>query len=1523
MAPRDDTTNSALPWAPAVVGAGVGLSRARKEWTNINPSAWFTNLGAAGADMREVATEAGLNQTAQALAGNRHMRMIEDMHLSLSYMSMPHKAGRAAIDEALRASLLRGRSLPMKDIEILSQQLRGVPYVPTRIAPGAFGVAKSAVALYGDPRVFYENLMRTMGQGDIPSAGFTAGERFTGQELGSISRAGRYALGEEAAHKFPKIYSKGMKILNRIPKSWTAEMQYFKAPAYTGADMFMGQLSLSHPSVPEKVRLNVPLTEGWYRSGRNMESLYTTQGVISPAGDLVGLGEHQLASLTGDKGLLSSLESSKGLTKEAVRNQVRAFNENMSQFMVYTPSTKLPSQEILNMIHQKVVAAPHLAESAIQDELMGGYYGQDYYPTGTPATIAKGKMLKGFDPRSIWPNADVYPIERRPLQALREYSPTGTARQLMDRGFGPGGAFRRDAPFLQTDWWAKEVTGRGQVAPQMSIAYALPGQGLEKAMQAEGLAAEELLLRKKFMPMLQTQSIREEVVAGTEYFTSGLKERIVQGIETGKFGAPIDITAGQRIAYGLGTGEDILGAKAPGLSEAIVGAEPFTYAGGEAGVRLQIQQTHTPKWYAKLFGQLKATTVARNDTVLNKMADKIGLPFLKSGVDGYAYIDELRKNRAFLRMQMQSGLAMSAAEALEAGRLSPKYASEARGLLEGGWGTVSKIAGNEIDVLRTATRWGLPLGPIGGAMPHALSRGQYGEVLRGAAGFISPKALHGELKGAQYALGLASPTVGGFRYTGGGGERATMEPRGFTQLFAREGEAGYKEIGAEIARSMKGYGSEINELSRTMATLGGETLKGIPVVDVANIDVGRGAADLSVMEGQGYIRKEAYIMKVGQHQVYVPPYKEVRGLDQFRLSGGELKAQSLQESFYNLARTGKNLKDTVASAEAVEASANALRKNVLESMSVALAGKSQGGPAGAVRGRMAGSMFLAPSTGKLAPNMIEISQAAATDMFNDLTREAVSAEEKSFIEAQREAFFYRKERIPMITGRHGLIGPHSLQPIWGRLAQDAESKAGEYFMRIGAPQVETVSLGKKIAGIGKAFRTDVSPLLGLAMDFDDDRSITKLIGSKKTHQAVTDMLASGRHIEGYRKFAAEAGLLQKVVKSRAAQSAKGIIEASDTERLISGSRKLRIGVGHELGQLSTVLSEAKMAMAMHAPEKAYRFNILAELMEQQTAIGGKNIGLKGSMAANIAESMKNIHIPANQTALTGELSKLFGTDLEKGVRMSLGKMSWDMAAVKPEQITKDVQTALGKFRAGPEGDMYKRIAEGARGFGPDRVIKPVYVKEMQAMIEMARANKLDPTSALAMREAGLLEKAGSGIARDTLTALNRAKKSVGAAARSWGKPLLYGLVGTAALSMLMGAPEAQPMTSPAAPGHMSSRTRQNIQAVSGMSLQGRASASRDLRPESLSIPGSVTGAPTAPGMMSSEMYLTTSPPLNQRTGYTYRGSAMTGSRGAPDRGTIRNALAQAVPGAASIDVTYNDNRRTLTAQSISDMLEGF
>jgi hypothetical protein len=139
-----------------------------------------------------------------------------------------------------------------------------------------------------------------------------------------------------------------------------------------------------------------------------------------------------------------------------------------------------------------------------------------------------------------------------------------------------------------------------------------------------------------------------------------------------------------------------------------------------------------------------------------------------------------------------------------------------------------------------------------------------------------------------------------------------------------------------------------------------------------------------------------------------------------------------------------------------------------------------------------------------------------------LERAADTATQREFIKAQRQTFL-RGETIAGQVARHPFIGPYSIQPT---LIRKAPTGKAEYFVNVPARIEEFADvIGEGRKALGDRIKVNLSPVVGLAADYDDDRLIIGLIGDEKTAKATEELITSGRYMREYRKFAAESAVL--------------------------------------------------------------------------------------------------------------------------------------------------------------------------------------------------------------------------------------------------------------------------------------------------------------------------------------------------------------------------------------------------------------
>jgi hypothetical protein len=573
---------------------------------------------------------------------------------------------------------------------------------------------------------------------------------------------------------------------------------------------------------------------------------------------------------------------------------------------------------------------------------------------------------------------------------------------------------------------------------------------------------------------------------------------------------------------------------------------------------------------------------------------------------------------------------------------------------------------------------------------------------------------------------------------------------------------------------------------------------------------------------------------------------------------------------------------------------------------------------GALRGKRLASQFLAVAgidemVTEATEGVVELSERSANDMFRELEKASATATEREFVRAQRNAFL-RGETIAGQISRHPFIGPYSIQPTLLRRAPGATT-ATEYFVNVPAHMEEMVDVvGDAQKTLGRRIRSNLSPMVGLAADYDDDRLIISLIGNEKTARATEELIHGGTYMREYRRFAAESKVLKELASQQLGTKAAPAL--SDLNKLVLGSTKLRVGQAETAG-ISLALSEAKLAMSYYRPELAPKFNIIAEMMEQQIIAGKKmtEVG-KQNIGRAVASAIDEI---GSANAATAELDDLvritedmFGPQLKAGVDLQSAELGrWSMRT-DPEQLWREAQGALRQGRE--KSGIVTRYRQMARG----RIhLADMTVGEVIRQIEGARVGKFDSLHMLAASgpattARGRMTQAVSNAIRG----LNQARKQLGATAKTWYRPALVGLAGTAAAAMLLGAPKGQPLDTPPPPasGDVYGLGRGDAQLSHAM-LRGITPFERDMRPESLPIPPSITGEPTPPAMASPSTYMTNSAPRNYRVV-----ARATADEFSPDYNSVVQALRPAI-GEASMRINFRDNRARMTSQSIAEMLE--
>jgi hypothetical protein len=263
----------------------------------------------------------------------------------------------------------------------------------------------------------------------------------------------------------------------------------------------------------------------------------------------------------------------------------------------------------------------------------------------------------------------------------------------------------------------------------------------------------------------------------------------------------------------------------------------------------------------------------------------------------------------------------------------------------------------------------------------------------------------------------------------------------------------------------------------------------------------------------------------------------------------------------------------------------------------------------------------------------------------------------------------------------------------------------------------------------------------------------------------------------------------------------------------------------------------------------------------------------------------------------------------------LGGKKISTLKVNPVELFDELEVVMREARAkGGTSQYFQALVRGSQG---GEVLDIARMNEYLSATKTGRADMLNALATTGV--AG--ERVGEGLAKklstDAINTINKAKKELGGVAKTFGRPLLYGLAGTAALMMILGGPKAQEVESPlpSVPGDIRGLTG-TAAAISQAKLRGITPQERDLRPESIPVPGQ-EGGPAPPGMATPSTYMTQQMPMGMRI--TARGRA--GAGGSVDIASVKAALNQAAPGMHT-NVRVTDSRRKLTSQHMADMLEG-
>ena len=1416
---------SFLYWTPTLVGAGIAAKRAFGDIREMDFSGAFST-GRPGDVAAAHAAAMGTLARGRANPAT-YIERLREMATSGAWRgALTDEAARRAVLESMRASLLASSKATFQQINAWSRAIinpLGAPIAGSSTQANIFQLALQHVEKYGDPAIFLNTMTAITERGYAPGVYFgkrelrslyqqAAQKGFAPIEFGRRKTSDLYWY---RRHLKPQEVSRLETWMNAFvkegPEGIITEIE--RIHQYPG-DVRMAQVKLWMPGMPISAHLNLPLHTSVYRRAASeyiMHPVYS--GLPLEGGELMAWGDYYAQGIRSS--LLPQLQqiASESLPtiekKRLIKERVRLFDEQMSRYLTWTPRVAHPGQQFINDLNSYIVGAPELSEigarqAAVRPDLdleFGALYKQGYYPASSGTQILAGKFMREIDPRMFWAYGADFPIERRPMQFIREFFPTEKAlRQMRENRIL--GVFRRDIPFMGTH--ARRVMAeRGVGGMQFVVGYAVPGTPAAEALATAGLAKEELLIEKGLMGMFETERFSTINLGMREAIgNKGLKKWLAAAATTPPEELarhPYSVTPGELLGYELQTGKPIYGAQIDALRQEIVGVNLAKTPEMKEAVQLIVRETHRANDYVKIFGSLKATTRARGRDYIRAIKEMIGGGLGARHAEAFTYIEELTKNRALLREQMASGLAflarqrihdidvtlqnLQAARAANRGRAMAAFdtrlgalltktneiaLSEMKRFLAMRGEQVAEYLPNELEMLRKAKAWGLDVRLIGGALPHTkfLTEAELAEArkIAGPGGLVHPSGV---------VLGMATGHVGAYRHTWGGGiiEQAvagSMEPRGIMQLLEHKwnvrGTNVAELLTADIIRSMPSTTPAIAETLNIARSLTGAEFKDLPVVQ-------------AVYKRGLEVRPEPYMLDLGvpieafggKSTIYVPSEGTLKRLRKFRTDTGQIAGADLQRAYDRLIKMAgqtKILKDTTTANQMLNEAAASLSETVMNELGAGMFGRGRGSDiTGALRGKMTGAAFVPLSSVDLMEReardfTVELSEYTAKQMFKEMERAAITDADRAFITGQRKAFMAGETVYGMVM-RHPFIGPYSIQPTAIRKAIGPTTKT-EHLVRLPAETLKAVR-----TDLFGEMKVNVNPLLGMAADFDDDRLIVKMIGDKKTASATAELLRpQGTYIQEYTRFATEATIMKQAAKRQLGPAAQMI---DDIDKLIMGSAKLRITAA-ETAPISAALTEAKLAMSYYNPAKAAKFNIMAEMLEQQIISGKKMQSLSQNIARDVAISIKNMSRGQDLEELVKITRNIFGPELERGINVEIPGMAPYRFQLNYQQMWEDAATAfkLGEEKSG----ILTRYRVLARG----RINKAtVDVAEVIRMVESAAAGKADTLSNLAAMgvDSGIPQEGMSRAAGRTIQAINETTKKLGSASKTWTRPVSY------------------------------------------------------------------------------------------------------------------------------------------------------
>jgi len=1211
------------------------------------------------------------------------------------------------------------------------------------------------------------------------------------------------------------------------------------------------------------------------------------------------------------------------LARRMVKDRIMSFNAEMSKFMTYVSNVNHPSVRIAEALNRDIVAAPHLgtgwtgAKINAEEEL-SNLVKSGLYPYSSKR-IAEGKMLT-YDPRNFWLYGADFPLARQPAQFVaRGWTPSSGALSAM-RENPIMGSISREVPFAMTADRAR-FAELGMKSPQMLTMYALGGK-LDESLLAAGLEKDQVLIRKRMAAMFSSESVQTVHIGLEEGINPKVAEWIQKNIGA-KNVSPLSLKGGQTIGRELGTGALSAAVNIAGVRQSLIGMQ---VSGKEAILSVRNVVNAKEGQAFKIFGSMKATVVQPAKGQFKDIASSIGNQFIAQNVDAFAYVDELRKNRGLLKEQMVSALHVLSSSQMKAGSLNNTMSAEISGFLNDPGKFIGSNLKNEMDIIRTASRWGMHQEYIqligGGAEASGVLTGAELAEARGLAGGSLIHKSGG-------VLGLATGYVAEFEHTMGTTPmkppRGSVEPRALMQLIQHEwptaeGDAS-KLVAGDIASRMRSYGGDIKEITKALDSVTGTLPKDIKTVKIS--DLGRGIG----LSNEGYALDLGMKVKAlgDVSQIYVPPQNVMQRFKSLRSRRGRVLGTEMVRAYDKIVgavRRVQNNGDDLLAQKQLNESSKGLLNTLKREAGAALYGRgAKSEKRGALRQRFAGSSYSMFENVNTAVNAIEqdvmyTSEALGKRMYKDQIRAAQTQEQRIFLKEQR-AKFLAGERVAGVVRRDPAIGPHGTALTWIQRSREAGTKK-RYFIQAPTRQLSTTI---EAAGLG-AFEINPAATFGMAADYDADRGVLAFIGNRKTDKAVEEMLSSGRYRQEYSEFAMKAGTMKKIlskfaelpgVEERTGQGGQQFKE--EVDQLIFEANKLKvIKTGTPL--ISSALNEAKIAMSAYKPKSSAMFNIFAETLEQ-FPISGKHIRNVEDvkMAEEFAANIRGINSPSGEEfeRLVARTEQVYGQEIQQGIAIRDVKSgAATTLKINYREMWNEVRDAMSQGKT-PGGaiDTWRRLSRDSK------TVDNMSVSSFTSMYHHAQQGKLDDLSLLAMRDVTELG-AGRLVSSNSIMKINETIKQLGARAKEWGKPALVGLAVTTAMVMMTGGPKGQVMDEgPSRERFSREEMNSGDKRRSNSMLNVANQVKKDFTPQALRIPSQQRMDSSMMRSMPAKTVLADMPNANNS-----RIVVDAEMDNGADRGQLSRML-RSVTGRNEINLNYSDNRRKMTSSSVDDMFEGF